>query len=72
MVSLQTWLAGVAQALAEASAYIVRQEVIWFLQVNEPDQTLETLADPGPARFHNLDAMLSVALQSKIKGGDIE
>ena len=72
MVSLHTWLARVAQALAEASAYNDRQEVIWFLQVNEPGQTFETLAGPGPERLHNLDAMLSVALQSKIKGGDLE
>jgi hypothetical protein len=45
---------------------------VWFLQVNEPNQTFETLADPGLERFHNLGSMLSVALQSKIKGGDLE
>jgi hypothetical protein len=72
VVGLNAWLARVAQALAEASAYNDRKEVVWFLQVNEPHQTFETLADPGPERFHNLGSMLSVALQSKIKGGDLE
>ena len=72
VVGLNAWLAKVAQALAEASAYNDRKEVAWFLQVSEPDQTFETLADPGLDRFHNLDSMLSVALQGKIKGGDLE
>jgi hypothetical protein len=72
VVGLNAWLARVAQALAEASAYSDRKEVVWFLQVNEPDQTFDTLADPGPERFHSLDAMLSVALQNKIKGGNLE
>jgi hypothetical protein len=66
VVDIQPWLARVAQALAEASAYNDRKEVFWFVQVNEPDQTLETLADPGQERFHNVDALLSVSLQKKI------
>ena len=71
MVDLQPWLARVAQALAEASAYNDRKEVICFLQVSEPEQTFESREDPGPARVHNLDAMLSGALQSELKGGDL-
>jgi hypothetical protein len=63
---LHHWLALIASALVEASAYDDRAEVAWFSKVNDPSVTFEALADSEKDRLKHLDMMLSNMLQSNI------
>ena len=71
VLDLHHWLARAAQALVEATAYDDRADVAWFSKINDPKETFESFEDSGPERFQSLDRMLSVALQKKIKGGEL-
>ena len=43
----------------------------WLTKVNDPSEAVESLVDSWLVRFRSLGAMLSGALQSKIKGGEL-
>ena len=54
----------------EASSYDDWAEVAWLTKVNDPTETVDSVADCGPARFRHVDMMLPSALQNNIRGGE--
>ena len=45
--NFQVWLAEVATALTEASAYSDKAKVTWLMKACDPSSTFETLEDSG-------------------------
>ena len=71
VIDVHLWILRTAQAPTEALSYDDHADVAWLTQVKDPNESFESLPEFGRVRLRNLGAMLSGALQHKIKGGEL-
>ena len=69
VASLDNWKIQVGKNLVAASGRWDLQEVEWFMAINRPESTYESLADSGADRFKILDLKLAAAMGPVIREG---